>query len=177
MTSKKFFNELTNSKSDVVQLFLDDLERLKIDYCVNDDLAVNAYAEPVASLDLDLVLTIEDVNKLLEHITQPKGNFSVTKFPHSINLQSPDSDLCIQIQTDVKYQSFIKNTSVREVFGYKMKVASLEDLLKGKIWDYSDEERRKSKRQKDLADIMRLVETHPHLYNLIPEDIKKIIDR
>ena len=56
-----------------------------------------------------------------------------------------------------------------------MKVASLEDLLRGKVWAYSDEERRKSKRQKDLADIMRLVETHANLYVLLPGDIKKII--
>jgi hypothetical protein len=57
-----------------------------------------------------------------------------------------------------------------------MKVAALEDLLNGKVWAYSDEERRKSKRQKDLADIMRLVETHPHLFDLIPDNIKSIIN-
>ena len=56
-----------------------------------------------------------------------------------------------------------------------MKVAALEDVLEGKIWAYSDEERRKSKRQKDLADIMRLVETHSLLYELLPEKIKKLI--
>jgi len=36
-------------------------------------------------------------------------------------------------------------------------VASLEDVLKGKIWAYSDEARRKSKRQKDLADMSRII--------------------
>jgi hypothetical protein len=33
----------------------------------------------------------------------------------------------------------------------------------------------KSKRQKDLADIMRLVETHSHLYDLLPENIKTLL--
>jgi len=61
---------------------------------------------------------------------------------------------------------------MKKVLGYEMKVANLEDVLKGKIWAYSDEERRKSKRQKDLADIMRHVETHQYLYNLLPEEIK-----
>jgi hypothetical protein len=56
-----------------------------------------------------------------------------------------------------------------------MKVAALEDILTGKIWAYSDKERRKSKRQKYLADILRLVETYSHLHNLLPEEIKKII--
>jgi hypothetical protein len=176
MTSKKFLNSLANGKSDVVQLLLDQLEKFKIDYCVIGGLAVNAYADPVASLDMDLVLAVKGIEILLEKIGSPKGKFSVTKFTHSINLEHPDSDLRIQIQTDPKYQPFITRASLKKVLGYEMKVAALEDLLKGKVWAYSDEERRKSKRQKDLADIMRLVETHPHLFDLIPDNIKSIIN-
>jgi len=172
MTGKKFLNNLANGKTDIVQLFLDILNELKISYCAIGGLAVNAYAEPVASLDLDLVLTIEDTEKLLNHI---KNVFIIEKFKHSINLKHTDSDLRIQLQMDLRYQSFISGASEKKVLGYKMKVASLEDVLKGKIWAYSDKERRKSKRQKDLADIMRLIETHPHLYILLPEKIKTII--
>ena len=53
-----------------------------------------------------------------------------------------------------------------------MKVATIEDVLTGKIWAYSDEERRMSKRQKDLADIMRLVEAYPELTNKLPTGIR-----
>jgi len=176
MTSKTFLNMLANGKSDVIQLFLNMLAKLNLDYCVIGGLAVNAYAEPVASLDLDLVLAVKDIERFLKQLTEPKGNFSVTKFAHSINLQHPDSDLRIQIQTDKVYQPFIANASIKSVLGYKMKVAKLEDLLNGKIWAYSDEERRKSKRQKDLADIMRLVETYPHLYDSLPEKIKSLLN-
>jgi len=176
MTNKKFLNSLTNGKSDVIQLFLDQLELLNIDYCVIGGLAVNAYSEPVVSLDLDLVLAIKDIEKFLVQVTPPNEKFSVTKFKHSINLQHPDSDLRIQIQTDEVYQAFIVNSSMRNVLGYKMNVAKLEDLLNGKIWAYSDKERRKSKRQKDLADIMRLVETHPNLSVHLPDKIKKLFD-
>ena len=172
MTGKKFLNRIANGKQDIVQLLLDTLEELKVDYCVIGGLAVNAYAEPVASLDLDLVLAIDDTEKLLK---QSKNIFSIKKFEHRINLQHQDSDLRIQLQTDRRYQSFIAGTSEKKVLGCKMKVAALEDVLEGKIWAYSDEERRKSKRQKDLADIMRLVETHSLLYELLPEKIKKLI--
>jgi len=172
MTDKDFLNRLTNGKSDVIQLFLDELEKLKVGYCIIGGLAVNAYTEPVASLDLDLVLAIEDIEKLIKQLSTPNGKFTVENFPHSINLAHPDSDIRIQIQTDKRYQSFIKNATVKKVLGYEMKVGALEDLLNGKVWAYSDEERRKSKRQKDLADIMRLVESHPHLKDLLPENIK-----
>jgi hypothetical protein len=157
----------------VVQLLLDKLKDQKINYCIIGGLAVNAYADPVASLDLDLVLAVDDTEKFLEHT---KNIFRINKFTHRINLEHPDSDLRIQLQTDLRYQPFISNASLKNVLGYEMQVASLEDILKGKIWAYSDKERRRSKRQKDLADIMRLVETHPHLSKLLPEEIKAAIN-
>ena len=88
MTDKDFLNRITNGKSDVIQLFLDQLEKLEIDYCVIGGLAVNAYTDPVASLDLDLVLAIEDIEKLLKQLSPPNGKFTVEKFPHSINFVS-----------------------------------------------------------------------------------------
>jgi hypothetical protein len=56
-----------------------------------------------------------------------------------------------------------------------MRVASLEDVLQGKIWAYLDEDRRKSKRQKDLADIARRVEAFPYLAERLPEEIRKTL--
>jgi hypothetical protein len=54
-------------------------------------------------------------------------------------------------------------------------VASLVDVLRGKVWAYLDETRRQSKRQKDLSDIMRLVETYPELKaDLPPKIVEKI---
>lgn len=170
MTNKKFLNALANGKVDVIKEFLDLLAKLRIDYCLIGGLAVNAYAEPVVSMDLDLVLALEDTNKLVK---QASTKFKSEEFPHSINLTHPKSDLRIQIQTDPRYQYFIANAVEKQVMGYEFKVAKLEDVLQGKLWAYQDEERRKSKRQKDLADIMRLVETHKHLFDLLPPDIKE----
>jgi hypothetical protein len=50
-------------------------------------------------------------------------------------------------------------------------VARLEDVLQGKIWAAQDPTRRGSKRQKDLADIARLVESYPDLRRQVPVDI------
>lgn len=56
--------------------------------------------------------------------------------------------------------------------GYLMTVAALEDVLLGRIWANADGERRKRKRQKDLADILRLVEACPQLEERLPDSIK-----
>jgi hypothetical protein len=54
-----------------------------------------------------------------------------------------------------------------------MRVASREDTLRGKILACQDPEHRASKRQKDLLDIMRLVEAYPKLKKLLPADLAK----
>jgi hypothetical protein len=169
MTKKEFLNFISNGKEDVMQQLLDLLEVMKIDYCVIGGLAVNAYVEPVVSLDLDLVVVAAAMEKLTKAAT---NLFKVEKFPHSLILSSPKSDLRIQLQTDPRYQAFIPNSSVKEVMGYSMKVAALEDVFQGKIWAYTDEQRRMSKRQKDLADIFRFIETYPHLKDILPASIK-----
>ena len=169
MTKKEFMNILSNDQEDVLQQFLDLLNEMKIDYCVIGGLAVNAYVEPVVSLDLDLVAAAEAIDSLIKAAGKI---FTIEKFPHSFNLSSAKSDLRIQLQIDPRYQAFIPRSSMKDVMGYKMKVATVEDILQGKIWAFSDEQRRKSKRQKDLADIFRLVETYPNLRDLLPESIR-----
>jgi len=162
-------NTVANGKEDILQTFLDILKRNKTVYCIVGGLAVNAFVEPVVSLDLDVVIENKDIDKVSKEIID-KG-FKVERFEHSLNLTSSKSDLRIQIQTDSRYQEFLSRASSKEVLGYKMNVASIEDVLQGKVWAYLDEKRRLSKRQKDLADIIRLIEAYPALERLIPSII------
>jgi hypothetical protein len=163
MTSKKFLQSVSNGQVDILEGFLSLLKELAVPYCVIGGLA--AYAEPVVSLDLDLVVISEDMAKVRKSALA-KG-FKVQDFEHSINLSMKGSDLRIQLQMDPRYQTYLSRSVKKKVLGYDMKVASLEDVLQGKIWAYSDLARPKSKRQKDLADIYRLVETHPRLQTRI----------
>jgi hypothetical protein len=147
MTKKEFLNAISNGKVDIVQAFLDTLSASNADYCVIGGLGVNAYAEPVVSLDLDIIVAADNIETVLKAI---KAHFKIQRFAHSVNLSTDKSDLRIQLQTDSRYQDFISRAATRTVLGYEMKVASVEDVLQGKIWAYSDDQRRKSKRQKDL---------------------------
>lgn len=57
-------NNLANSQKDVLQQFLDLLIEMKIDYCVIGGLGVNAYVEPVVSMDLDVIVSDKGMGKL-----------------------------------------------------------------------------------------------------------------
>jgi hypothetical protein len=171
MTGKTFMNAVGNGKADILQTFLNILAETRAPYCVIGGLAVNAYVEPVVSLDLDIVVAMDDIEEVCK--AAKRRGLRVEKFEHSVNLTSPKSDLRIQLQTDVRYQEFISRSKMKRILGYRMRVAIMEDVLQGKIWAYMDEQRRKSKRQKDLADIMRLVEAYAELERRIPSGIRR----
>jgi len=170
MKGKEFINSIANGKIDVIQMILDLLTETGSRYCLIGGLAVNAYVEPVVSLDLDIVVAVEDLETVSK--AAEERNFRVEHFQHSVNLTGKASDLRIQLQTDQRYQVFIMNAETRDVLGYEMKVAKLEDVLQGKVWAYMDKDRRKSKRQKDLADILRIIEAYPDLEEALPQNLR-----
>ena len=77
----------------------------------------------------------------------------------------------MQFQTDPRYADFLPRGSVKKVLGLDLRVAAVDDLLKGKVWAASDPARRPSKRRKDLLDIERLLESFPSLSEQVPEEI------
>lgn len=170
MTKKEFVRKIAKEKKDLLEYFIGLLNKKKIPYCIIGGLAVNAYAEPVISLDLDVVIVVKYLKELLDSL---KHTHKVKKFPNSINISSQFSDLRIQIQTDQRYQDFILRARNKEILGYKLRVACKEDVLQGKIWAAEDRTRRSSKRQKDLSDISRLLETDKKLTSLVPVSLKK----
>lgn len=169
MTGKEFFGAVANGRVDLVELLLELLRDVQAPYAVVGGLAVNAYAEPVVSLDLDLVVVADRIDAVVA-AAEDRG-MKVERFPHRVNLSMSGSDLRIQLQTDPRYQDFVDRAESRQVLGYDMAVAALEDVVRGKLWAYSDATRRRSKRQKDLADLMRLAESHPGVRSMLPPEI------
>jgi hypothetical protein len=47
----------------------------------------------------------------------------------------------------------------------------MKDIVEGKIWAWSDPQRRLSKRKKDELDLIRLGERYPELRPQLPGDI------
>ena len=165
MQALTFWKTVTMDHSNLLENLIAFLREHKIRFCVIGGQAVNAYVEPLVSLDLDLVAQIESIESLLEQW------FVLKRFPHSLNITIPGSDVRVQIQTDERYSSFLEHATTRTVLGMELPVASVEDVLQGKIWAFSDPECRGSKRQKDLADIARILENYPDLRDQVPQEI------
>jgi hypothetical protein len=130
--------------------------------------AVNAYAEPLVSLDLDGAIAV-DQPALVETLLGQA--IIVEPFPQGLNVSLPGSDLRVQVQTDPRYAAFVDRADVRAVLGLQLPVGSLGDVLQGKVWTAMDATRRPSKRQKDLAEIARLLESYPDLREGVPAEV------
>lgn len=155
-------------RSDFLTRVIELLSENKISFCVLGGQGVNAYAEPVVSLDLDVAIAVDQISTAERLFS---SEFRVERFPHSINVSALGSDLRVQIQTDPRYASFVLRSTMRDVLGLQLPVASVEDVLQGKVWAALDAGRRPSKRQKDLADIARLIEVRPELRQSVPQEL------
>ena len=153
---------------DLLDRFTALLDQEKVQYCVIGGQAVNAYVDPLVSLDLDVAVAAHDQERIATLLAR---DFRVEAFPHSLNVSAPGSDLRIQIQLDPRYAEFVPHATTRDVLGVPLRVARVQDVLRGKVWAASDSTRRASKRQKDLADIARLLERFPELRSEVPSEL------
>ena len=165
MQALDFWKAVTVDRSNLLERFVHWLRGHEVRFCLIGGQAVNAYVDPLVSLDLDIVIAADQLAAVESALTTA---YTVERFPHSLNVSVPDSDLRIQIQLDPRYSSFVNRATSRDVLGLALPVATVEDVLQGKVWAADDPSRRASKRQKDLADIARLLEKYPKLRSSVP---------
>jgi hypothetical protein len=171
MTSKQFYDWQTSGGTNDVMKLVDCLERADIAWCVIGGVAVNHWAEqPMVTQDVDFVVASDAVKRVASLLEE--AGFQCERFAWSINFKGR-SAVSIQLSTEDFYRDFPTRSVPADVHGILLRVASREDTLKGKMRAWSDPERRQSKRIKDLADIARLVEAHPDLWNLLTDELKQ----
>jgi hypothetical protein len=174
MQALAFWKAVTMDKSNFLEELISALEENRIRYCVIGGQGVNAYVEPLVSLDLDIVIAIEQIEAAGVLLS---SRFTMKRFPNSLILVAPGSELRVQIRTDPRYVSFVERAEKRDVIGVSLPVAAIEDVLQGKVWAGSDPRRRPSKRLKDLLDIERILEARPELRTHVPAEILSSLEQ
>jgi hypothetical protein len=170
MMAKQFYDWQTSGGTDDVMRMVDCLERADIAWCAIGGVAVNHWAqEPMVTQDVDFVVAADAIDRTILLLEQ--AGFKSEKFDWPVNFQRR-SKVSLLLSTEEFYREFPSRAVAADVHGILMRVASLEDTLSGKIKAWSEPERRQSKRIKDLADIARLVEAHPRLWDSLTDDLK-----
>jgi hypothetical protein len=168
MQALQFWKAVALDEANMLEGLVGLFDEHGVAYCVIGGQAVNAYVEPLVSMDLDVVVAVRDLERIRPLL---QDRFRVEVFQHSIDLSLEGSGLGAQIRTDPRYTTFLERAERRDVLGLTLPVASLDDVLQGKVWAVTDRTRRASKRQKDLADIARILEASPDLRSLVPDEV------
>lgn len=175
MTQRQFYDWQTAGGGGDVMLLVQTLEQEEIPWCMIGGLAVNHWAaEPMATADVDVVIATGKVEQAVQALE--KVGFKSQRFEWSINLTGTSS-VSVQISTESVYSSFPERSLPADVHGILMRVACLKDTLTGKLLAWQDKTSRPSKRQKDLMDITRLIETHPDLLPTLPLEVVERISQ
>ena len=85
MQALDFWRTVVADRSDFLSRVIELLTTQGIGYCVLGGQGVNAYAEPVVSLDLDIVIAVDQIEKAEELLGR---EFRVERFPRSLNVSA-----------------------------------------------------------------------------------------
>jgi hypothetical protein len=154
---------------------VDCLERADLACCTIDGMAVNHWAaNPMVTQDVDFVVASPAIDRAV--ILLQEAGFTPERFEWSVNFTGR-SAVSLQLSTEAFYSEFPSRAVPADVHGILLRVASLDDTLRGKIKAWSEPARRQSKRLKDLADIARLVEAHPQVWDSLTDALKEHVQR
>jgi hypothetical protein len=106
MKASTFWRLVLSDESGFLDSILALLDEAGINYCLIGGQAVNAYVEPVVSLDLDVAIALDQM-ELAQDVLRRR--YRVEEFPHSVNVSEPGSDLRVQIQMDPRYGAFVEH--------------------------------------------------------------------
>src|SRR5438128_6999340 len=112
MQALEVWKTVTMDRSNFLDNLIALLSEHAIRYRVIGGQGVNAYVEPLISLDLALVVAVSQLELVESLLGQ---HFEVERFPNSLNISAFRSNLRVQIQTDPRYFDFPERAAVRDV--------------------------------------------------------------
>jgi hypothetical protein len=167
MTAEEIYESVTNGGASDFATVAGILAR-RGPWCLIGGLAVNCYVEPVYTVDADIVAVAQQLGAIADDLSA--AGFRLEQFAH-LNAKKGAGKLNVQFTQDERYQSFVIRARPREVLGQTVPVADLTDIVQGKVWAWSDEQRRLSQRKKDELDLIRIGEAYPELRRDMPAEI------
>ena len=158
-----------DSKERPLRLVAELLERERVPYALIGGVAVQLHTvEPRSTLDINVVVPrFDDVPRvaLLEAGFEHTGRHA-----HSDNWRAPGEG---PLAARVAVQFSAEDVGIAEAVaharslvldeGLRLRVATAEDLIVLKLAAAAEPQRRPSKREHDLADVLALLEEHPQL--------------
>jgi len=174
MTHREIFDIGVGGSGAIKQII--DILAANGEYCLIGGMAINCYCSPLYTADSDFA--IASSNKDAVKAAMKEAGMKVKAGRYYMSVFIPNSKLTIHITTDERYKDFGKRAEEKMIFEeFPVKVASLEDLVKGKTWCFEDPCRKLEKRLKDQLDLVRMGTNYPELMKQLPKEIQEIMEK
>ena len=178
MTEREIYDGVIVNGTTNFIFVAETLRRRGARWYVIDGMAVNSYVKPAYTADLDLVVISADLEPVLADLRA--ADFRVKEFPFSTNAQQRAGQteisaymLMVRFTKPGCYQPFVERASLRPIFGVDVPVASLADVVQGKLWVWNDPSRGPGKHLKDQFDLLRLAEERfDEVVPLLPDELR-----
>jgi len=167
MRAGVFCGTVTVDRSDFLTTFLDTVRETDARCCVIGGQGVNAYADPVVSLDLDTVVVAVDVSRLRPVLAALSARGAPAQPQRLGQRQRPAGADSARSPLSTIHRAIVGTADPWRATpgrGGRRRAA-------GKVWEVMDASRRAGTRQKDLADIARLLERDPGLRAHAPQAV------
>lgn len=180
MTEREIFDGVIMSGTTDFGLVVEILRRHRAGWCVIRGMAVNCYASPVYTADLDLVVVAADLPPVLEDLRT--ADWRIKEFPYSVNAQRragpterADSMLMVQFSKPQEMQPLVDRAVLRPVLGLDVPVAALPDLVQTELAAWAKPRQKRFKQAKGELDLLRLAEAFPDVVDrLLPEELLRL---
>lgn len=158
-----------DSKERPLRLIADLLERELVQYALIGGVAVQLHtAEPRSTLDIALAVPTYD--SIPVEVLRRAGFEHTGRHQHSDNWRAPGSGppkqrVAVQFSAeDQGIATAVENARIVDLpGGLRLRVATVSDLIVLKLLAADEPQRRASKREHDVADVLALLEEHPEL--------------
>jgi hypothetical protein len=162
-----------DNKEPALRQLLKVLSSERTPYALIGGIAVQIYTrEPRTTRDIDIALASYD--DIPREALEAVGFKFDGKHEHSENWRAPGRQprrqrTAIQFMVDKLTPQAVAGAETVRARRMSLRVASLTDLVRLKLEAAEEPRRRPSKRQSDIADVLRLLEEHLELERLLPD--------
>ena len=167
-----------DSKERALEQLVKVLNSEKTPYAIIGGIAVQIFSqEPRTTRDIEVALaSYEDIPRTA---LEAAGFRRERGFAHSENWRAPGAEprkrrTAVQFMVDKLTPGAVERAQTQRIRSLRLRVAALPDLVRLKLEAAEEPRRRASKRQSDVADVIRLLEEHPELVKQVPDARKRV---
>lgn len=167
--------EMDQTKKPALLALADVFEKTGVPYAIIGGVAAQVrMAEPRTTIDIDVAIKRRD--DLPRGALEAAGFRHTGEFPYTSNWVGPGG-VAVQFSDDPTFGVAIDSALPEPLEGRTLRIITAGELLQSKLRSAAEPRRRPSKRMRDIADVMALIEENPELDATLTDEQRHLLEQ